>query len=156
MHTNKNKNNGRFVKGISGNPAGRPPGSRNQAGLLMEALLEGEAHDLTRKLIEMAKEGNAVALRLCIDRLLPRQRDRTVHFPMPSIKTLDDIAQATMSIITAVSEGNLTPQEGEAMSRIVNDLANIMINQDLQQRVEKLEQGFSQSDGTVPLIKQYR
>jgi hypothetical protein len=32
---------GRFQPGRSGNPAGRPPGSRNKTTLAVEALIEG-------------------------------------------------------------------------------------------------------------------
>jgi hypothetical protein len=41
-----------FVKGRSGNPAGRRPGSRNRATLAAAALLAGEAEALTRKAVE--------------------------------------------------------------------------------------------------------
>jgi hypothetical protein len=37
----------RFRPGQSGNPAGRPVGSRNKATLAAEALLDGEAEKLT-------------------------------------------------------------------------------------------------------------
>ena len=43
-----------FPKGQSGNPAGRPIGARNAATQLAEALLDGEAEALTRKLVELA------------------------------------------------------------------------------------------------------
>jgi hypothetical protein len=43
-----------FVKGVSGNPAGRPIGSRNRKSLICEALLDGDAEGLTRRAIEMA------------------------------------------------------------------------------------------------------
>ena len=44
--------NGQFVRGASGNPKGRPLGSRNRASLLMEELLDGRAQVLTEKALE--------------------------------------------------------------------------------------------------------
>ena len=45
---------GRFPKGQSGNPAGRPPGTRNAATRLAEALLSDAAPDITRATLERA------------------------------------------------------------------------------------------------------
>src|SRR5262249_4193060 len=59
-----------FEPGKSGNPKGRPKGSRNQATLLAEALLDGEAEAITRKVINAALEGDTTALRLYLERLL--------------------------------------------------------------------------------------
>jgi hypothetical protein len=39
------------VKGQSGNPNGRPQGSRNAATLALESLLDGQAEALTQKAI---------------------------------------------------------------------------------------------------------
>jgi hypothetical protein len=52
-----------FKPGQSGNPAGKPRGSRNRTTLAVEALLDGEAETLTRKAIELAKAGDLAALR---------------------------------------------------------------------------------------------
>ena len=43
-----------------------------------EALLDGEAEALTRKAVELALEGDTVALRLCLERLLPPRKSRRV------------------------------------------------------------------------------
>jgi hypothetical protein len=60
-----------FEPGKSGNPAGKLKGTRNKTTLAVEALLDGEAETITRKAIELAKEGNLTALRLCLDRIAP-------------------------------------------------------------------------------------
>lgn len=64
--------NGKFAPGVSGNPAGRPKGSRHKVTLAIEAMLEGEHEKLTRKAIDMALEGDGPALRLCLVITHPR------------------------------------------------------------------------------------
>jgi len=69
-----------FRQGTSGNPRGRPKGARNRATVTAEALLDGEAEAISRKLIEKALEGDTTALRLCLERILPPRRDRPIQF----------------------------------------------------------------------------
>src|SRR4051794_32677609 len=65
-----------FQPGHSGNPRGRPVGSRHKATWAAEALLDDEAEELTRTAINLAKSGDTTALRLCLERLCPPRRDR--------------------------------------------------------------------------------
>ena len=71
-----------FEKGRSANPGGRRRGSRNRATLAAAVLLDGEAEALTRKAVELALAGDPVALRLCIERILPPCRERPVRLPL--------------------------------------------------------------------------
>jgi hypothetical protein len=57
---------GRFQKGRSGNPDGRPKGSRNKTTVIAQALLEGEAEALVRKVVQLALEGDLTCLRICL------------------------------------------------------------------------------------------
>jgi DNA topoisomerase IA len=57
---------------------GRPKGSRHKYILAMEALFEREGEAIARKAIELAKNGDQAALRLCFERLSPVKRERTV------------------------------------------------------------------------------
>ena len=153
MSTEKTKNNGRFPRGTSGNPSGRPQGSRNKATALMEVMLEGEAQQLTRKAIELAKRGDTQALRLCLDRLMPTRKDRLVLFDLPPIRCLDDISTAMTSLVGAISEGRITPQEGELVSRILAEQFNVIATRDLERRVEALETRRSSGEDKVTVIK---
>ena len=65
-----------FQPGQSGNPHGRPVGSRHRATLAAEALPDGEAEELTRTAINLTKGGDMAALRLCLERICPPRRDR--------------------------------------------------------------------------------
>src|SRR4051812_10571270 len=46
---------------------GRPAGSRNKATIALQELLDGEGASITRKAIALAKAGNEMALRLCLE-----------------------------------------------------------------------------------------
>ena len=70
-----------------------------------EALLDGEAEALTRKAVEKAKEGDATALRLCLERILPPRRDRPVAFKFPVVTTTADAIKASAALLDAVCEG---------------------------------------------------
>src|SRR5215207_9353524 len=90
-----------FQPGQSGNPSGRPPGSRNKTTLAVDALLEGEAETLTRKAIELAKAGDLVALRLCLDRICPPRKERPVSFALPAMSTAADAKLAASALVKA-------------------------------------------------------
>ena len=70
-----------------GNPAGRRTGSRNKATLAAAAFLAGESEALTRRAVELALAGDPTAMRLCLERILPPCRERTVKFALPPIES---------------------------------------------------------------------
>ena len=67
-----------------GNP-GRPKGARHRVTRAAEELLDGEAEALTRKAIELALNGDPMALRLCLERILPPRKERPVDIVLPSL-----------------------------------------------------------------------
>src|SRR5580658_7817805 len=125
------KQGGRFRKGQSGNPAGKPKGARHKATMAAEALLDNEAEALTRKAIERAKEGDSVALRLCLERILPARKDRAVSFALPKIESAADAGKASTAILTAVATGDVTPLEAEAVLRLLEGHAKVLEVRDL-------------------------
>jgi len=130
---------GGFQKGQSGNPAGRPAGSRNKASLAVDALLDGEAEAITRKAIEMAKGGDTVALRLCLDRIAPPRRDRPIPFALPPIETASDLTKATAALIAAVASGDLTPSEAAELGKLVDAHVRAIEVTDIHERLARLE-----------------
>jgi hypothetical protein len=112
-----------FQKGQSGNPAGRPPGSRNRSTTFAEALLDGEAEMIHRNLIRAAVDGEPWAVRLCIDRMSPRLRPRAspIAFELPQIRTAADIPPAIARISSALAEGDLTIDEAERYTRVLKN-----------------------------------
>jgi len=130
---------GNWPKGVSGNPSGRPRGSRHKATLAAESLLDGEAEALTRKAIEKAKEGDSTALRLCLERIIPARKDRSVSIDLPKVETAGDSLKAIATIVSAVASGELTPGEGGDVVRIVEAFMKSTETLALEVRIKALE-----------------
>jgi hypothetical protein len=133
-----------FSKGQSGNPAGRPAGSRHKTTLAIDALLDGEAEKVTRKAIEMALSGDGTAMRLCFDRLSPPRRDRPVPFALPKLETAADAKTAAAAIVQAVAGGDLTPSEAGDLSKLLDNFTRVLEATDFQTRLEALERRTNQ------------
>jgi hypothetical protein len=112
-----------FVKGRSGNPRGRPVGSRNTKTLAAAVLLDGESEALTRKAVELALAGDPTALRLCIERILPPCRERAVRFELPPIENAHDVSVAMNAVTSALARGIITPGEAERIANVVETFA---------------------------------
>ena len=136
--TSKEQGN-RFKPSQSGNPQGRPSGSRHKATLAAEALLDGECETLTRKAVEMALAGDTMAMRLCLERIMPPRRDRPVTVDLPTIQTTEDIVKATAKVTEAVGIGTLTPSEGELLSKILENHRRAVETTELEKRLTVLE-----------------
>ena len=67
---------GRFQRGRSGNPAGRPRGSRNRATVLLDLLGEAHAETIVRRLIAQAEGGDTTAAEAILRRCWPLPRGR--------------------------------------------------------------------------------
>lgn len=137
--TGKEQHGRPFTKGKSGNPAGRPQGSRNKATIAALELLEGEAEKLTRKAVGLALKGDTTALKLCIDRLVPPCRERPLAVKLPIILTADDLPKLTAALLKAVGKGELTPGEATALSSLVTAHARSLEIMELDKRLTALE-----------------
>ena len=133
-----------FKRGESGNPAGRPKGTRNKATLTMETLLDGEADAITRKAIEKALDGDSAALRLCMERIAPARRDRPIQFDFPKIETASDAAKASATLVAAVARGDLTPSEASELGKLLESYVRTLEATDLEDRLSRLERMTSQ------------
>jgi hypothetical protein len=76
-----------FEQGESGNPSGKPKAARHRTTLAVESLLEGEAEQIGRKAVELAKSGDTVALRLYLERIAPVRKGRPITLTLLLMST---------------------------------------------------------------------
>jgi len=100
---------GTFLKGVSGNPAGRP---KSESVALRQKLAE-QADDVMTVVVNAALAGDMQAAKLILDRVCPplKPQSAPVLFDMPEIGGFSELGK---SIIQAVSGGKL-PAESKAL-----------------------------------------
>ena len=140
-----NRKNGSTTEGrnadgtfASGNP-GRPTGARHKVSRAVEALLEGQAEELTQAAIDAALTGDMVALRLCLERIAPARKDAPVEFELPAKKSAQDAAQAAQAVLQAVSGGDMTPLEATSVMNLVESYRKTLETTELERRLAALE-----------------
>src|SRR4051794_22124549 len=105
--------------GQSGNPAGRKPGSRNRASQMLETLLEGQAEALVQKAVELALQGNSAMLKMCLDRLAPVRRGRSVQLDLGPIDDSYELAEAQVRVVKALAAGEISAEEAAAITKVI-------------------------------------
>jgi hypothetical protein len=132
-----------FREGVSGHPQGRPRGARNRSTRLAEALLEDEAVALVRQANDLAKAGDITAIRLCLERLIPRRVERAIEFQMPPIAEPKDAVAALSQIIEGIGGGELTASEAHSLVSVVEATLKAIEVLNLDQRLLALEERTS-------------
>lgn len=138
-NTTKNaKRKAGFQKGKSGNPAGRPKGSKNKVNAKMRAALEAHSAELLKVVIEKALDGDMPAMKLCLDRISPPTKAEAINLELPPTDTRQGIKEAMDIVIRAMGNGELSIVGGEALLRV------------LRMRETYLEPEIVEEEPTIP------
>src|SRR5829696_5471541 len=108
---------GRFITGVSGNPAGKPRGCLHHATRIAARLLGGQAEALMDRGIELALAGDRLLLRYCMDRVIAPQRDQPVEFAMPPDGEPAGPAGAMAAVMQAAAQGLITPPQAATLAQ---------------------------------------
>jgi Family of unknown function (DUF5681) len=134
-----------FRKGQIGNPAGRPPGSRNRATSVVQNLLEDAAENIAKRAAKLAEDGNVAAIRICMNRLSPVGQHNPVAFELPSIHSAQDCLRATSAILTGIASGDIAPSAAMQIARVIDVHLRAISTNDLEARMTKLEKDRANS-----------
>jgi hypothetical protein len=106
-------------------------------------MAEEDAANVLDAVLSRAKRGDMAAAGMVMGRVWPARKGRPVIFDLTPLTTAGDLAAALGSIVRAVSIGELTPEEGQAlgtmlaMQRDAIDLAKYLAK--LEERIVALE-----------------
>lgn len=126
---------GRFAAGNSASP-GRPPGRGPVAE--MRLALATDLDKIIDTLKAQALAGDAQAIRLVLDRVLPALRpvEMATTLALPVDGTLADQARA---VVQAAADGDLAPSQAAQIVTALGGVAKIIETTELMRRIEALE-----------------
>ncbi|KPQ29560.1 MAG: hypothetical protein HLUCCX14_05010 [Marinobacter excellens HL-55] len=129
---------GRWRKGESGNPKGRPPGIVDKRASLRKAF-EDKGKAVAERCIAAALDGDVQAMRIVLERLAPPLKARTepVEFPLNPDGSYTEQAR---QIMQAVSEGDVSPDVGRMLIDGIASMARVDELDEIRQRIEALEE----------------
>ena len=110
-----------FQKGQSGNPAGRPRGSRNKASLRMQEMLEQRAE---RARQQARRNGHRRQYRGAStvpgSNFVPARRDEPLFCELPPLAKAADAVAATAAIVSAAAAGDVTADEAAKLAKVIS------------------------------------
>jgi hypothetical protein len=135
---------GRFAKGASGNPAGKPKGTRNRLTRALDDLAAVDALQVLAKSLELAKDGDVSAARMILHRAWPVPKSRVIEgVELPPLKSAADAVAAMGKITSAVSAGMLTLEEARDLTAIIEAFRKTHELAEIERRLSALEQDIA-------------
>jgi hypothetical protein len=132
----------RFKPGNPGGP-GRTVGSRNRASVLLDQLADDEAEALFKSTLDAAKEGKPWAVELILSRIWPARKSRPVSIALPPMQNATDTLAAQAAVIDAATTGQVTLDEAQALSALVEGHRRAIETVTLEERLRKLEEAIA-------------
>jgi Family of unknown function (DUF5681) len=129
----------KFQKGDSGNLKGRKQGSRNKATLAALALLEGDLETITKVCADKAKDGDLMAVKLILDKVIPNAKERRLSLKLPQMDGAANVPAVLAAVLEAVANGELTPGEGQTITAMLEVYRKGVELNDIEARVKVLE-----------------
>lgn len=128
-----------FRKGQSGNPGGKPKGARHRATVLAEKLMQDDAAEIVRGVIDAAKGGDMTAARLILERIAPLRKGRPVFLDLPTLRSATEISAAMAALTAAMAAGDVTPDEAATVASVFEVRRKALETEELERRLAALE-----------------
>jgi hypothetical protein len=135
----KTNEKGQWVKGVSGNPAGRPKRKYTENQIIAQNTLRDLAGMVTDQVLGRVMEGHWEATKLCFERLHPVQKESPLSIDLPPISSAQDALDALARLTDGAAKGEITLSEAERLASLVNRYLEHAHLPQLQKRLEEVE-----------------
>ena len=117
---------------------GRPPRSRNKATLLYD-MIQAEGEDIVRTVLRLAKKGDRHCLKMVMERSVARCTENPITLDLPTIRTSQDLQQAYQAVVAGAAQGNITAEQAERMTSVLDFGRKLLETEELARRMEHFE-----------------
>jgi len=124
----------KFKPGQSGNPAGRPKQIATADELRKR--LADDMPEIIQTLIDMAKGGDAQAIKIILDRTHPPVKPQALPINIPTDGTLVDQGNA---VIQATLSGQIPPDIGSQVITALSNQGKLIDLEELGERLKRIE-----------------
>lgn len=126
-----------FMPGVSGNPSGRPKGTKAKKTLIAQEF-EKDGSKVARVVIDAALAGDITAANIVLQRLAPalKVRAEKVQFELDSQAPLTHQAG---QVLAAVALGEIDPDTGQVLINCISAFAGLRQVDELDERLRALE-----------------
>lgn len=129
----------KFLPGQSGNPAGKKKGTLSKRTQLAR-LLEPHAEELVAKAVELARNGDVNALRLCIERLIPKANNEQINITLPNLNNgSDPVSEIQKEVLQMLSGEEINLKQAGIVFTILKEYRKVNNPEDEQKLKELME-----------------
>ena len=127
--------NGRYQKGVSGNPSGRPPMMPPE---MRQRLVEASPEIIDR-IVRSAKDGDMAACRLVLERLAPVSKASAEPVYIDGLEGSETLSEKASCILNSIARGECPADVGATLIQSVGAVAKIIEIDELDRRISVLE-----------------
>lgn len=102
-------------------------------------MLVSKSDKLIGKAVELALDGDAQALRLCLERILPALKSKDSAVTIPALVKAQTLAEKGQAVMKAAADGDITPTEAATVMQALTGLVRIVEIDELEKRIAALE-----------------
>jgi hypothetical protein len=127
---------GKFVKGQSGNPKGRPKKDKTIRDRLMT-----HADEVINNLLKQCNDGNTQACSILLNRITPSLKPLTAPTEIPAnvFDNTPTLATQAGALFSEATSGNLSPDIASQLIGALSNIGKIIETTELLERIEALE-----------------
>jgi hypothetical protein len=105
----------------------------------MRALIEPHKVEIIAKVVELAKMGDPVSLRLCLERLAPTPRQEAEKVVVPGLKEAATLQEKATAILAAVADGQISAEAGDRLLRMLDTYGKAVVLDEHERRLKAIE-----------------